>query len=196
MQVRAGRPLGRRQAGVREQAMLALTSVMSEPAPDAEGHASSYFAVQEVSCQPSDPRRPDAESAAVATIPAGSALVIDRESTDVQGRTHVCFHAAGEVVWACTLAPDGAIALQSITELQQSATHDIVAGKSPFMAGNYSIACLLTFHVCFAAVVPPFLGAAATPVLILRSGKISPNAPCIAAAGARSDRPRRCDERD
>ena len=143
--------------------------------------------------QPSHPRRPDAESAAVATIPAGSALVIDRESTDVQGRTHVCFHAAGEVVWACTLAPDGAIALQSITELQQSATHDIAAGKLPFVARNYSITTPVQWSTdvsrlfCRRRASFSALGAAATPVLILRSGKYSPNAPCIAAAGARSD---------
>ena len=175
--------------------MPALTSVMSEPAPDAEGQASSYFAVQEVSCynteddcvrsQPSHPRRPDAESAAVATIPAGSALVIDRESTDVQGRTHVCFHAAGEVVWACTLAPDGAIALQSITELQQSATHDIVAGKSRHSQGEklfHHLSSDVSRLFCRCRTSFSALGAAATPVLILRSGKFSPNAPCCPAS--------------
>ena len=106
----------------------ALRQAMRAPAPDAgapaAGRTSSYFAVQEVACydteddcvgsQPSHPRRPhpEAESAAVATIPAGSALVADRESTDAQGRIHVRFGVAGVAVWACTEAPDGATALQ------------------------------------------------------------------------------------
>ena len=71
----------------------------------------SYHVVQAVACYDT---KDDCvrNQTAIATISAGSALVADIETTDVQGRTHVRFYAAGEPVWACTQASDGAIALE------------------------------------------------------------------------------------
>ena len=74
----------------------------------------SYHVVQAVACYDTEDDCVRNQTA-IATISAGSALVADIETTDVQGRTHVRFYAAGEPVWACTQASDGAIALEKTT---------------------------------------------------------------------------------
>ena len=72
---------------------------------------SSYHAIQAVACYDTEDDCVQNQTV-IATISIGSAFVTDMENMDTQGRTHVRFYAAGESVWACTQAPDGAIALQ------------------------------------------------------------------------------------
>ena len=97
----------RSRAGARQQATLTLNSVM----PATCVAHTSYNVVQAVACYDT---KDDCvrNQTAIATISAGSTLVADIETTDVQGRTHVRFYAAGEPVWACTQASDGVIALE------------------------------------------------------------------------------------
>ena len=94
-------------AGARQQATLTLNSVM----PATCVVHTSYNVVQAVACYDTEDDCVRNQTA-IATISAGSTLVADIETTDVQGRTHVRFYAAGEPVWACTQASDGVIALE------------------------------------------------------------------------------------